>query len=209
VLAKAKQDAIRQSWAHLLLSTITADQELDADQDAGLTTGKQLITVGSSHAQVIVMPGKTYLKGDAAAVTDFFGSPPSEVRPLANRWIMFVPSDPSYQDVTDSVTLPSVMDQITLDAPTTTGAITSADGIPAVAITGTVPDDPADTTATLYVIPGAHPLPIELSYSELDDQFFLTFTNWGNRVTVTAPTGALPAGSLFSTPARPSGTNVQ
>jgi hypothetical protein len=208
-LAQAKRDAIGQSWAHLQVSTITADQELDAEQDAGLTTGKQLITVGSSHAQVIVLPGKTYLKGDATAVTDFFGFPASAVSPLANRWILFLPSNPGYPNVSDSVTLPSLLDQITLAAPTTTGAITSADGIPAVAITGTVPNDPAAATATLYVTTGAHPLPIQFSSSDSDDQLLVTFTNWGDRVPLTPPTTALPAGSIFSTPGAPPGTVIQ
>lgn len=63
-------------------------------QDSGADAGRQVFTVdGNEHATVLVVGGVGYIKGNAAALTGFFGFPAVLATRLVGRWISFHPGD--------------------------------------------------------------------------------------------------------------------
>jgi hypothetical protein len=74
--------------------------------DAADGAGRQEITIsGGEHAIVLVVGKVTYIKGNDAALTGYFGFPAAVAGRLINRWISFRPGDTGYQQVTSGVTL--------------------------------------------------------------------------------------------------------
>lgn len=137
-------------------------------QDSGADAGRQVFTVdGNEHATVLVVGGVGYIKGNAAALTGFFGFPAALATRLIGRWISFHPGDSAggtnYQAVTAGVTLASVADQLWLTGPLTLTAPTIAAGQPVVGVHGHAPagnENPPGSTGTLYVASRGHHLPV-------------------------------------------------
>lgn len=197
---RAVQDGEAQGWVHTEAIMTAPGHRAVYDDDAGPASGRQVITVDGAHAEVIVTPGATYMKGDAAAVTDFFGYPVSLGATLANRWISLVPADSDYSTVTKGVTISSDLTESILYAPLTLTGPTEINGVRVVGITGaTSPTPSADAgTATLYVTAVAHPLPVEWAGSSPQGQETVKFSAWGTPQSLSAPSGALPASSIPS-----------
>ena len=145
------------------------------------------------------MGGVAYIRGDATAVTSFFGFPDAQVGRLANHWISVVATDADFVTVTDAVTLASALDNSTITAPFTVGAQKVIDGITVVAVTGQVPQSGGgqSATGTLYVSIGSDPLPVELDEVDTDGPTStLKFSAWTVPVALVAPTGAITDSSI-------------
>jgi len=173
-------------------------------QDSAADAGRQVFTFdGNEHATVLVVGGVGYIKGDAAALTGFFGFPPALATRLAGRWISFHPGDSAggtnYQAVTSNVTLASVADELRLTGPLTLTAPTVAAGQPVVGVHGDAPvgnDNPPGSTVTLYVASRGHPLPVTFQLRAAVLQATITFSRWGEALYLTAPPNPIPAASL-------------
>ena len=160
------------------------------------------MTVDGSHAEVVLLGGVAYIRGDATAVTSVFGYPASQVGRLANHWISLVATDADFPTVTDAVTLASALDHTTIDAPFTVGGQKVVDGVTAVAVSGQVPESGSDPggTGTLYVSTGSDPLPVELDEVATDGTTStLKFSAWTVSAALVAPSGAIAASSIGGT----------
>lgn len=173
-------------------------------QDSGANAGRQVFTIdGNGHATVLVVGGVSYIKGDAAALTGFFGFPAALAMRLVGRWISFHPGDSAggtnYQTVTSGVTLASVADEIRLTGPLTLTAPTVAAGQPVVGIRGDAPagiGDPPGSRATLYVASRGRPLPVTFQLIAAAAKETVTFSRWGEALHLTVPPNPIPAASL-------------
>ena len=173
-------------------------------QDSAADAGRQVFTIdGNDHATVLVVGEVGYIKGDAAALTGFFGFPQGLAKRLADRWISFHPGDSAgetnYQAVTSNVTLASVADELRLTGPLTLTAATVAAGQPVVGVHGDAPagnDNPPGSTVTLYVASRGHPLPVTFQLEAAAAQGTYTFSRWGEALSLTAPPNPIPAASL-------------
>jgi hypothetical protein len=174
--------------------------------DAGPDGGRQVITDGNQRFTVVVTGTSCYIEGNAAALTANLGLSATTAAAHAGRWISLAPADPPYAAVYAAVTASSALaDNITMTArqerPVTTAGrrrIRTVVGVitpvhvagQTIAIKG---------TATLAVAVASH-LPIRYAQRGTVDRqrttSELTFSRWGERVTVTAPTGAVPYSSL-------------
>ncbi len=169
--------------------------------DSADGAGRQEITIsGGEHAIVLVVGKVTYIKGNEAALTGYFGFPAAAAGRLVNRWISFRPGDTGYQQLTSGVTLAGLAGQLELTGPLTIKAPGMVAGQSAEGVHGTVPASvgaPAGSKATLYVAVGGPALPVIYRLDRTGSlQFAATFSRWGERLHLTAPSQAIPVTSI-------------
>jgi hypothetical protein len=169
--------------------------------DAARGAGRQEITIsGGEHAMVLVVGKVTYIKGNEAALTGYFGFPSAAAGRLVNRWISFRPGNTGYQELTSGVILAGLAGQLELPGPLTIKAPGMVAGRPAVGVHGTVPASvgaPAGSKATLYVAASGRALPVGYRLDRTGSlQFAATFSRWGERLHLTAPSQAIPVTSI-------------
>jgi hypothetical protein len=168
--------------------------------DALPATGRQ-VAKGDNGAVMteLVLPGGTYLRGNAAAMTGFLGMSARKASRFANRWIVLHAGDPRYQQITEGVTGDSVLSSVTPAGVLTKGKKLQKIGSQSVvAVSGLAPAGSgmaAGSTDTLWVAATGKPLPVaaeEVSKSGGDSELIFTRSSWGKKVTgVTAPAGAV------------------
>lgn len=169
--------------------------------DALPTIGRQ-VAKGNNGAVMteLVLPGGTYLRGNAAAMTGFLGMRAKKASRFANRWLVLHAGDPHYQQVTEGVTGDSVLSSITPVGVLSKSKKPEKIGSQSVvAVSGLAPassDMGAGATATFWVAATGKPLPVaaeEVSRTGNENELVFTRSSWGKKVTdVTAPAGAVP-----------------
>lgn len=211
LLAEALAHARASGSFHYVSRSVSSSGQDKATQvtvgDAGATQGQQDITVNGDHFTVLVIGPTTYFQGDAVAMVTSLGLPGPVAQAHARQWISLVSGDAPYQSVTAAVTTSSALaDNLTFRAaavlPVSKVAGRTVQGIRGAM--GPVEGQPARGTATLYVTTGSRPLPVSYvergtvgsvsSKGSLD--FSITFSAWGEPVTVAAPPGPLAFAAL-------------
>lgn len=175
--------------------------------DAGTSSGRQDITIGTSHFQVLVVGATAYFNGDAVATSATLGLPAVTATRYAGRWISLVSGDAPYQSVYAAVTTSSALHDNLSFSPRRQVAGARYGGRDAIAISGAlapVEGQPARGNATLYVTATRPHLP--LGYVERGTvggggsrttvSLTIRFSAWGTQVPVGAPPGAVPFASL-------------
>jgi hypothetical protein len=196
--AKAIADAENAGWVHEVGHGKVAGHTFAAVDDIGLFEGHQVIDSGASHAEVVQIGQRAYIRGNANAIADYFGLTKNEPQQLANTWISLVPSDGDFfSTVIDAVTLKSDFAHQSIPAPLTEGHPVTVAGRRCVPITGrsTQPGVGA-VTLTMYVTTSKHPLPVEVRATNPKGTSTTTWSRWGKQVTLTAPPDAVPLASL-------------
>lgn len=174
--------------------------------DAGASSGRQDITIDTSHFTVLVVGPTAYFKGDAVATSATLGLPAAAATRYAGQWISLASGDAPYQSVYAAVTTSSALhDSITL-SPRREVSGTEYDGKDVIAIAGTltpISGQPAKGTATLYVTASRPHLPVGYvekgtvggGSSRSSISFTMHFSAWGD-VSESAPPSAIPFASL-------------
>jgi hypothetical protein len=180
--------------------------------DAEPDSGRQVITIGSDTFTVLVIGTACYFKGDAAQIVAQLGLPTSVASAHAGQWISLAPGDLPYQSVYVAVTTRSALDSNIAFTPRQEIGTSNVNGLRVVGITGPLVNQTVDGqvqrakgTAMLYVTTSRPHLPVQ--YTENGDfgtttsnlvasKLAMTFSKWGETVTVHAPKGAVPYASL-------------
>jgi hypothetical protein len=160
---------------------------------------------GGAQMTVIVVSGVGYVDGNASALNGFLGLPTATAMQLAYRWISFTAADPDYQQVVGGVTTGSVLGEITPVGTLVKTAPQTVDGQPVIGVRGPAPASsqmPKGSTITLYVAATGRPLPVGCLEGSGSDQTDITLTRWGEHVSVSAPTKAVPV-PVSSAPSGP------
>jgi hypothetical protein len=200
ILAKAMAAARSAGSMHFTVQATVSPVTLDVVGDALPTVGRQVATSNNGGVMTeLVLPGGTYIHGNAAALTGFLGLRAKKAARLANRWFVMHPGDPNYQRITEQVTADSVLSSV---APV--GRLVKAkkvqkiSGESVIGVVGRAPDTsdlPAGADDELWVAATGKPLPVavlEVSGSDKLEVFF-SRSAWGKKVTdLTAPAGAVP-----------------
>jgi hypothetical protein len=211
------------SFHYVATSKVTGSQGYSQKTvgDAGADSGRQDITVGTQKFTVLVVGTACYLEGNASALEANLGLSSTAASAHAGQWISLARTDAPYASVYAAVTAPSALtDNITI-TPTSQLPTTRLDGRRVQTITGTIASIKIGGqtiapkgTATLAVRTATPHLPVR--YAERGTQgrqksvSSVTFSRWGEAVTITAPSGAVPYASLGAgtgtVPSSPSGT---
>jgi hypothetical protein len=190
--------------------------------EAGVDSGRQVITLATQKFVVLVVGSACYLKGNAAALTANLGLPSSIASAHVGQWISLTRADGPYASVYAAVTASSALaDNITI-TPRHQLRDTRIGGRSVQVITGAIAPLPgaggqAQTpkgTATLAVRTGGSHLPVRYteqgSIAKQKSVSTVTFTGWGDPVNITAPSGAVAYSSLGvgtgTAPPTPTGT---
>lgn len=184
------------------LVTITGDVTRDE--------GQQTIVVdkGGQVGQVNIMfvGGIAYLRGDDSGLQNFMAMPPSLATKYAGNWISLTPHDRGFKAVSAALTMSSVLDQIILSGPLRFGGSSQKEGQSVRAVKGFQSQPIPGTTKVLripvrlYVRSHGRPLPVLYTGTAVIARKKVTLSavlgKWGEPVSISAPAGAVPAGSL-------------
>jgi hypothetical protein len=188
--------------------------------DAGPDSGRQVITVGSHSFTVLVIGTACYFEGDAVSMATQLSVSPAVATAHAGQWVSLAPSDRPYSSVYAAVTASSALaDNIAFKPQHDLG--TSTLGNKAVqSIGGAMTNFSANGQtqrargiAQFEVAVSKPHVPVRYSeHGTINGQradFTMSFSQWGERVDVVAPSGAVSFSSLGSeNPAGPPGSTT-
>jgi hypothetical protein len=186
---------------HVNMRQVQQSRTAVYSDDSADGAGRQEIMIsGGEHAIVLVVGKVTYIQGNEAALTGYFGFPAAAATRLVNRWISFRPGDTGYRQVTSGVTLAGLASELELTGPLTIKAPGTVVGQSVVGVHGAVPASvgaPAGSKATLYVAASGRALPVSYQIDRADSlRLTVTFSRWGEPVHLTAPPRAIPVTSI-------------
>jgi hypothetical protein len=177
--------------------------------DAGLSSGKQVITIGPDTFTVLVIGTACYFQGNARQLVDQLGLPAGVAATYAGQWISLAPGDAPYQSVYVAVTTHSALSSNITFAPHQESGASKRSGYRVIGVTGPITNvsaggqtQPAKGTSSLYVTSSTPHLPVEYTENgkvgRVASKLDLTFSDWGEPIALSTPSGAAPYSSLSS-----------
>ncbi|MGD0394528.1 MAG: hypothetical protein ABSC41_18020 [Acidimicrobiales bacterium] len=169
--------------------------------------------------EVIVLNSKAYMKANLTMLENTFGYSPSEAAPYVDRWIAFTPSDSPYSsvaaDVTTATTWNDPAESPTDGLPHTPESVTGLSNVNGESVqsvgysldgTSKAADASYSGTETISFFATNPHLPTHLTeqlsgtanQQATTANVEVTFSRWGEPVTVTAPTASIPYSTLPS-----------
>ena len=187
---------------HVVASDAAGSKTVTFTDDISATAGREVITTnGGGRATFLLIAGVGYLRGNAAALENYYGIPAPAAAQLSGRWISFRHGDQGYQQLTSQLTLSGLTDEISLEAPLARRGSSLVGNQPAVAVQGTASaatGAPAGSKATLYVASTGRPIPLSLVGTFRGVRVRVTFSNWGEALHLAPPVNSIPASSPAS-----------
>jgi hypothetical protein len=190
---------------HVNITSHTGGTAITFSQDSTATGGRQDMTFdGVGHATVLLISGVGYLQADEAGLMGFFGVSQADAARLTDKWISVRPGQKigstTYAQLTDGITLSSVASELAITGPYTAVADATVAGQHTFRVQGHVPasqKDPSTARETLNVTAAAPLRPVQLTLSgDPGNTDQITFSNWGEKLSIPVPPNAQPANSL-------------
>lgn len=205
-LYQAALTALRSGVAvHIDITESTPNGSVDFSDDASATGGRQVITIDKvGHATILLIGGVDYVQANALALEGFFLLSPDLAEQVAGRWIELRAGEKlgesTYDDVTAGITLSSVASELTLSGTLTAAKPTTIDGQPVDGVQAPAPASdklPAGARNVLYVTDNSLHRPVVLEVQGGGDYTNeMSFSQWGEQVSLTAPTTTIPASQI-------------
>lgn len=206
-LLNAAQAAVRSGGSvHVDITSIaTSGTEVFSD-DATANGGRQEITVdGTGHATILLIDGTDYVQADAQTLQGFFQVPVAPAERAAGQWISLRPGETlgtsAYDDVTAGITLSSVATELQLTGKLSKTPATTVAGLPVIGVQAPLPAGAGLPKAklVLYVTDNSALRPVRYELvGGGSTQNTISFSRWGERLSLAAPAHAIPASSLTS-----------
>jgi hypothetical protein len=212
VLTSSQAAAKAQSSFHYVTVTKVPGTTLTLTGDVSASSGEQTVvyvrkgTVG--HLSESLVGGLAYVRGDEPGLVNDLGMPSALATQYANQWISVTPSDPNFDAIATALTTSSALAQAPIKKSLSLRGTEQKMGRRVLVIGGTNSGTVAGSSkrltgpVRLYVNDTGTFLPVFYSssakrgtkvYSET-----ASFGGWGEAVSVTAPTGAVPIASIGS-----------
>jgi hypothetical protein len=192
---------------HYVSQFTSQGQTQTTDGDAGSSSGKQVITIGSDTFTVLVIGTACYFQGDARQMVAQLGIPVSIATAHAGQWISLSPGDLPYPSVYVAVTTGSALRANIAFAPRLEAGTSRRAGYRGLRITGPMTNEVvngqthrARGSASLYLTTSLPHLPVQYTQNgkidKIPSTLVMTFSKWGEVVDVSAPKGAVSYASL-------------
>ena len=184
--------------------------------DAGSTSGAQTLVVknkGVTERMSAKVVGSTgYVNGNKAALTNVIGLTKAESTKYAGKWLSFPTSNTSLAELVGGLLSSEVGKELEVSGPYTFGKSATVAGQQATGILGSVATESGSKVPVMVYVPAnGSPLPIQEVTNAGNAggasaiHGVVTFSNWGEDKSQSAPTGAfsllklVPASSSSST----------
>lgn len=201
LLHDALTDAIERRSFHSVETMVEAGQRVRVIADSGERSGRQtLVRQNGGRALLLVIDRAVYLSGNRDGLVKTLGLP-IEVADFVGAGSVSVPQNyKSYETYEVGVTLRSALAQFRLLGRLTERSTTFR-GRAVIAITGRAPKSaPGVGAETVFLSRAARPLPLyaELRFTGKNEKGsgVVSFSRWGEAVTVSAPPAAVSIGKL-------------
>jgi hypothetical protein len=204
-LLSAAQAAVRAGGSvHVDIASQAPNNSVTYSDDATGNGGRQVITFnGTGHATILLIGGVDYVQADAQALHGFFEAPLAQAEQAAGRWISVRPGQKlgtsTYDDVTAGITLSSVATELAVGNPLSKAAPATVAGQPVIGVQAPLPasDGLPGAKLVLYVADDSALRPVRYELVGAGStQNTISFSRWGERLSLTAPPNAIPASSL-------------
>jgi hypothetical protein len=184
ILAQMKKDVANAKSVHITGTGTSSGTNLSLDlQLERGTGGTGHIEIGGYGFDIVRIDDKLYFKADQAALKHFAGSVVAQL--LAGKWFVVPAGSGGFGSFTPFTDLQKLMNQIlTASGRVTKGEETKVGDQPAFTLTDT------KNGGTLYVATTGPAYPLQLKPGK-GKTGSISFTDWDQPVTLTAPTGAL------------------
>jgi hypothetical protein len=206
VVALAAAAAQKAGSVHVVVHLQSPGQTTTYIEDAAAGAGRQVITSsGGVQVTTLVVGGVAYVKANRTAMTTLFQLSDTDARRYAGTWLSFPSRGAAYRQIAENVTLVSLLNDAT---PSTSTAVLTQSVVDGRSVVGVRGELPGRLPGTLYVPATGSPLPLEEVTRSSGTVATTLFTDWGESVTVTPPTGAISGSgfaSLFGTSGGSSG----
>jgi hypothetical protein len=214
VLAASKTAAASESSLHYVSTTKTPADSVTITGDVSKTEGEQTIVANVNgqmcHVTVMLVGGSAYFEGDEPGLATFMGLPQSIAVKYTNQWISLNSSDSAFSAITAALTTSSALLQTPISKPLSLRGTSEKSGRRVVAIAGFASGIPSGSTkkvtipVRLYVQAKGRSLPVlytaNRTVEKQKEAASVSFSGWGEPISVTAPSGAVPIGSLGASP---------
>ena len=212
--------AARQRSFHYVSSYTSGGTSQTTIGDAGPSSGRQVITIGTHKFTVLLIGSACYFQGDARELQDQLGLSAAVASAHAGQWISLTPQDQPYPSVSVAVTAGSALASNIAFRPEREVGTSKVEGTQAIGITGAMTNETvngaiqtAKGTATLFTSAARPHLPVRYTqHGTVNGQagkFSMTFGAWGEMVSLQAPSSSVPyatlaAGTFTPSPQTPS-----
>jgi hypothetical protein len=192
---------------HYELTASQAKQSESVIGDATTSGGRQEITIGALHIQVVIVGGVAYAQGNSTGLQSFMGIPSTQSSKYADKWIAVHQSDSLYAGISQAVTLSTALDQLTPSGKLKLTSTRTVQGREALGVQGGLPG-PAQQglsgATTLYVATSKPTVPLSFSENSTAVSSGKTqhevstgaFTHWGEHLHLSASQGAVAFSSI-------------
>lgn len=190
-LAKARA----QRSVHYVSAEVSGSVAVTINGDAGRDRGIQRITFRKAgqvgHVSVLVVANTAYVRGDAFTLENYMRIPASSATAWAGKWLSLARSAPDFAAVAGAVRLVSTLAELTMPPPFRSVGTSTRQGRHVIGIASHFQRAGQAIGETLY-IDLARSLPFQLVGRSGTTTIIGTFDDWNERVSVTAPTSAIP-----------------
>ncbi len=196
---QAALKAVGSQGVHFDSTATQSGASLDVSGDAGKTAGSQTLVVkngGVTERMTARVVGPTgYVTGNAAALQHVIGLTAAQSSKYASKWLSFPTSNSGLDELVGGLLSSQVSKELEIGGPFTYGTTTTVSGQHVLAIKGSVATQSGSKVpVVLYVPASGSPLPIEevtnagTAGGSSAIHGTVTFTNWGENKSQTAPT---------------------
>ena len=202
VILQKSLAAARQTGTTHLVASQTLDGQVTTmtfDMTPQGSTGQ--LVLGTETVGLVTVDGTVYINGDAAYLSRDMGLPTPTAEKYGNQWLSVPASDDADLSQVAEFTQTTILIDEVLSLTGTIQKIPPTQ-VATVAMTGKLADNALNQgsvgdTATIDISTTAPHYPVSLSSSDPQNGAqTLTFSNWGEHVTVTPPTQSVPLASI-------------
>jgi hypothetical protein len=199
ILAEAIRAVRAAGSVHVVAHDASGPKTVTFIDDVSATVGREVIrTNGGGRATFLMIAGVGYLRGNAAALKNYYAIPAPVAAQLSGRWISVHHGDQGYKQLTSQVTLSGFIDEISMEAPMTRRGSSLVGNQPAVVVQGTASAASGGIKETLYVASTGRPLPLSLVGDVPGERLRAMFGKWGEALHLAPPANSIPISSLTS-----------
>jgi hypothetical protein len=167
-------------------------------------TASETLSGAAAPLVVELIGGIVYVDGSAQALESALQITPAQATPVAAKWISVASTDAPFQTLTGALTISATLDTFTPTGHLHLGKTTKVGTqrvTPVVGVPSGVAKGVSASVALLVSTKSTH-LPVGATLVEAEGTKRLreevVFTNWGARVGLTAPSGAVPFSSVLT-----------